>query len=310
MIHTILGCLHKTNVHQMDPNRDPARDKDLRKISKICCAFLLVIFRSNPPKHFLTLFADRYLLRAAQNALDIKTMVASLRMLMTVAAESMLSNTPADRRFMSLNVPVDHYAGTDSSTFLRTAPRDVSEFAHKIIKVLCSEGWVKEKCLRNIDCLVANLISLKAEQSHCILQLICYPDEARNLPEEAEPKDQESYIEGILRNLQIWTQRQSRLQLLFFISIEKTVVADVARLTTGIIQTTPAGKHRTFRIPGMTRDVPNIWLLANLIGNLPDHLHQKVHNSATMILETGAKFGEAFCGTKKVFFMFFVHGFV
>ena len=70
------------------------------------------------------------------------------------------------------------------------------------------------------------------------------------------------------------------------------MVADVARLTTGIIQSTPAGKHRTFRIPGTTREVPNIWLLANLIGNLPEQLHIKVHNSATMILETGAKFGE------------------
>jgi hypothetical protein len=69
-------------------------------------------------------------------------------------------------------------------------------------------------------------------------------------------------------------------------------VADVARLTTGIIQSTPAGKHRTFRIPGISKEVPNIWLLANLIGNLPDPLHTKVHNSATMILETGAKFGE------------------
>lgn len=103
-----------------------------------------------------------------------------------------------------------------------------------------------------------------------------------------------------MRNLQIWTQRQSRLQLLFLFrsvdridSIDKTVVADVARLTTGIIQSTPHGKHRLFRIPGTNREVPNVWLLSNLIGNLPEALHLKVHNSATMILETSARFGES-----------------
>ena len=111
-------------------------------------------------------------------------------------------------------------------------------------------------------------------------QLICYPETPND--EEGEPKNQETYIEGILRNLQIWTQRQSRLQLLFLFrsvdkidSIDKTVVADVARLTTGIIQSTPHGKHRMFRIPGTTRDVPNVWLLSNLIGNLPEALHLK-----------------------------------
>ena len=132
------------NSNQSDPNRDPARDKDLRKIQRICCAFLLVILRSNPPKDFLTQYADRYLLRAAQIGLDLRTMVASLRMLMLVAAESMLSNM-GEKKFMSLNVAVDSYVTLDSAYFLRTAPRDISEFAHKIIKVVCSDGWVKAR---------------------------------------------------------------------------------------------------------------------------------------------------------------------
>lgn len=225
VVHTVLQCLHKTNGHQNDPNRDPARDKDLRKIQRICSAFLLVILRSHPPKDFLTQYADRYLLRAAQIGLDLRTMVASLRMLMLVAADSMLSNMGNTEKFMSLNVPVDSYASLDSGYFLRNAPRDISEFAHKIIKVICSDGWVKEKCLRNIEQLVGQqLLNMKSEQSHCILQLICYPEPG--MPEEAEPKDQEAYIEGILRNLQIWTQRQSRLQLLFLFKYSDKIDTD------------------------------------------------------------------------------------
>ena len=63
-------------------------------------------------------------------------MVNSLKILMLVASDSMLSNISGDK-FMSLNVPVDSYANLESSYFFRNAPRDISEFAHKIIKGKC-----------------------------------------------------------------------------------------------------------------------------------------------------------------------------
>jgi hypothetical protein len=98
------------------------------------------------------------------------------------------------------------------------------------ILVVCSDGWVKEKCLRNIDQLVNSILTLKSEQSQCILQLVCYPEPG--LAEEAEPKDQETYIEGILRNLQIWTQRQSRMQLLFLFKYSDKVETDKIPMST------------------------------------------------------------------------------
>ena len=174
VLQTVFLCLQRCHQHQNDVHRDPNKDKELKKTQRLCCAFLFVILRSGPPKsHFLTLHADRYLLRACQIGLDLKSLVISLNMLMTIGSDSLLRNLSENSRFISINVPVDppKYTALDSGTFLRQAPRDISEFAHKIVKIICSEGWVKDKCLRNVENLVQPpLLQMRPEQSHALLQ--------------------------------------------------------------------------------------------------------------------------------------------
>ena len=136
--------------------------------------------------------------------------------------------------------------------------------------------------------------NLRPEQAHIILQLLCYPE---NYQEDLEMKEYEGYIEGILKNLDIWTLRQSRLLLLFIFKHTEghggfasgRLASTVAKLTTDIIQTSPISRHQKFQITGLAKDIPNVWLLANLIANLPEAVHLKVHSSTTLLLETGIK---------------------
>ena len=46
------------------------------------------------------------------------------------------------------------------------------------------------------------------------------------------------------------------------------------------------------KFPGLKKDVSPVWLLAPLVSKLPDHLHLKIHNNATLLLDTGSKFGD------------------
>ena len=67
----------------------------------------------------------------------------------------------------------------------------------------------------------------------------------------------------------------------------------VAHLITDIFQSTPSHKVRMLKkFPGLKKDVSPVWLLAPLVSKLPDHLHLKIHNNATLLLDTGSKFGD------------------
>jgi len=70
-------------------------------------------------------------------------------------------------------------------------------------------------------------------------------------------------------------------------------VKKVAHLITEIFQSTPSHKVRMLKkFPGLKKDVSPVWLLAPLVSKLPDHLHLKIHNNATLLLDTGSKFGD------------------
>lgn len=304
VLHIIFSALSRTYAN--GPSADNVREKETRKLQKLCCEFMLFLLRSKPPKDrssnssrdMLTQSVDRHLLRACQASLDFQSCLAqALRILMVLSSEAMLSGIPGSQQdqFKIFKLPVDQFKSIDTKSLLDTGKvRDMAEFASKILKAICSEGWVKEKSLLNGDNLVKAIGNLRPEQAHIILQLLCYPE---NYQEDMEMKEYEAYIEGILKNLDIWTLRQSRLLLLFIFKHTEghggfasgRLASTVAKLTTDIIQTSPISRHQKFQITGLAKDIPNVWLLANLIANLPEAVHLKVHSSTTLLLETGIK---------------------
>ena len=60
--------------------------------------------------------------------------------------------------FVTLAIYVDSFANRESSQFLKNVPKDVSEMAFQILKIICSEIWVKEKCLKDVKRFVEILL--------------------------------------------------------------------------------------------------------------------------------------------------------
>lgn len=75
----------------------------------------------------------------------------------------------------------------------------LSEFAQHVLRQICSQEWVLERCLQNAEdlCLPGMLIDnmLTSKQAQRLLHMICYPENESNFKSEL---DQKSIIVRIL----------------------------------------------------------------------------------------------------------------
>lgn len=75
----------------------------------------------------------------------------------------------------------------------------LSDFAQHVLRQICSQEWVLERCLQNADelCLTGFLIDemLTPKQAQRLLHMICYPENESNIKSEM---DQKSIIVRIL----------------------------------------------------------------------------------------------------------------
>jgi len=192
----------------------------------------------------------------------------------------------------------------------------------QVLKIICSESWVKEKCLKDSEKFVTSMLDkrgiiLPRVESQLLIELISHPTD-ESCSDEIENFELENYVQAILHNLRIWTIRQSLTKLLHLFytndqaggirraspdqtemhaatlsmnTIDKSSVGLVARLISAIFESTPPAKIKKMKnFPGLKREVSSIWLLAPLAAKLPDLLHLKIHANATLMLETGSKF--------------------
>lgn len=76
----------------------------------------------------------------------------------------------------------------------------LSEFAQSILKQICSQEWVIERCLQNADelCQTGMLIDpmLTSKQAHRLLQMICYTEGETSKLFEMKQK---AIIQGIFK---------------------------------------------------------------------------------------------------------------
>lgn len=89
----------------------------------------------------------------------------------------------------------------------------LSAFACHVLREICSQQWVLERCLCHPEelCHNDNLLDplLSHSQAQRLLHMICYPDISATIDE----LDQKSMITRILENLEQWTLRMSWLDL-------------------------------------------------------------------------------------------------
>ena len=109
---------------------------------------------------FLTETTDRHLLRDVQNQLPCGHLVNILKSLMLISSNLLKSRYSASPgTFLSLQIRADdQIRAHDSYTFLKNAPKDATEMSFQVLKIICSEGWVKEKCLKDADDFVTNML--------------------------------------------------------------------------------------------------------------------------------------------------------
>lgn len=164
--------------------------------------------------------------------------------------------------------------------------KSLSDFAQRILREICSQEWVLERCLQNpeelcdSDMLLDKMLS--TEQAQKLLYMICYPE---SLPEAF--LDQKTHITNILENLDQWTLRISWLDLQLMYqqfpsnSNELSQWLDtVAKAAIDVFQLN-LPNAKSDKISG------SIWLVAPLVSKLPSAVQGRVLKVAGQVLESG-----------------------
>lgn len=199
----------------------------------------------------IKLSCDRHLLAAAHNNISVEPVLAVLKAILGVAdsnsikGSSYVQSTTAGnggKRSSGLNTPVHPGSGTPKSVpvelshILGTSDlgilgggdepmldlcqqsnettSNLSEFAQHVLRQLCSQEWVLERCLQNSEklCSAGMLIddTLNPKQAQKLLHMICYSEPESNFKVDL---DQKAFVVRILENLEQWSIRISWLEL-------------------------------------------------------------------------------------------------
>ncbi|XP_014477352.1 PREDICTED: mediator of RNA polymerase II transcription subunit 12 [Dinoponera quadriceps] len=163
-----------------------------------------------------------------------------------------------------------------------------SDFAHHVLRQICSQEWVLERCLQNPEelCHQDMLLDtmLTPRQAQRLLHMICYPETAT----EAFI-DQKTHITNILENLEQWSLRMSWLDLQLMYkqftpgSSELSQWLDtVAKAAIDVFQL-----NNTLSSKPADKKSGSIWLVAPLVSKLPSAVQGRVLKVAGQVLESG-----------------------
>lgn len=119
-------------------------------------------------------------------------------------------------------------SSSNSSAGLATeSVKSLSEFAQHVLREICSQEWVLERCLQNpeelcrSDMLLDSMLTTRQAQK--LLHMICYP--------EISPDaflDQKTHITNTLESLDLWTLRMSWLDLQLMFQVSSFDVVHIA----------------------------------------------------------------------------------
>ena len=101
---------------------------------------------------------------------------------------------------------------------------DINQFAGLVLQEICSQDWIKERCLKEGENLLkpVHLLESALQKPQTLLRIICYPENhhLRNINDQiTSTKD---VIRNVLQNLDIWTLRESLLELKLMIETHKS----------------------------------------------------------------------------------------
>ncbi|XP_060517503.1 mediator of RNA polymerase II transcription subunit 12 isoform X2 [Cylas formicarius] len=265
----------------------------------------------------IRLSCDRHLLAAAHRNIDVGPVLAVLKAVLLVGdttakegTELSLSNilgtsdlrNGPDGPNLDLPVNVDvcgsRTAHRQISTGNPEGTASLSAFANHVLREICSQQWVLDRCLCHPEklCDSDNLLDdlLSHSQAQRLLHMICYPDIASSIDE----LDEKSMISRILENLDLWTLRMSwlDLQLMFkqysvntpelsqWLDTVAKAAIDVFHLNSTSGNSPKAEEGKKSEIRNKTN---SIWLVAPLVAKLSSAVQGRVLKVAGQVLESG-----------------------
>ncbi|XP_045472646.1 mediator of RNA polymerase II transcription subunit 12 isoform X2 [Harmonia axyridis] len=251
------------------------------------------------------LSCDRHLLAAAHRNIHVGPVLAVLKAVLVVGDATAREGT---------ELSISHILGTSdlmsggdgptldlaqSSTGNAESTASLSAFACHVLREICSQQWVLERCLSHPEelCDMDNLLDplLSHSQAQRLLHMICYPEAGINYDE----LDQKSMISRILENLEQWTLRMSwlDLQLMFkqfspnsqelsqWLDTVAKAAIDVFQLNAPSSRSPRSDEKKSLL---KNRNYNSIWLVAPLVSKLPSAIQGRILKVAGQVLENGA----------------------
>ncbi|XP_064639525.1 mediator of RNA polymerase II transcription subunit 12-like protein isoform X2 [Lineus longissimus] len=280
---------------------------------------------------------DRHLLAAAHDSITVGAVLAVLKAILVLGdscgseSPSKVPTTPSDKGeddiISTLLSTLDNDIARDPMGFPQTKASKggiesagLSDFAKHALKAICAQDWVREKFLKDpeslftSDLLLDNMLSPRQTQQ--LVHLICYPNglpghHHHHYDEDDEP-EQKDVITRILKNLNQWTLRVSwlELQLMFKQSSSSDMsclLEDLADSTIEVFQQQTDPRNTASWGPSSPQPVSrqdpisdqSVWLMAPLIGKLPNTVQGRVLKAAASVLESGNSFWSSKNKTEK-----------
>lgn len=164
----------------------------------------------------------------------------------------------------------------------------LSDYAQHVLKQICSQEWVLERCLQTSELpnmLEDDMLTLKQVQR--LLHMICYPENEYSLIADM---DQKSIIVRILENLEQWTLRISKLDL--ELMYQRTLNSNPDR--SNWLDIVARASIEAFQIPDNQyakegKPKNSTWLVAPLISKLPA-VQGRILKVAGQVLESTTMF--------------------
>lgn len=269
------------------------------------------------------LSCDRHLLAAAHKNIGVGPVLATLKAILMVGDSTARDGNKSGKKSCELShilgtsdaAPMDaqldlmmvdnemnggHRTPRGSSgvgNALLDSSQSLSSLARRVLAEICSEEWVLQKCLQNIDELYQPDMLLDSmltpRQAQRLLHMICYPDSASHTHPDL---DQKTMITRLLENLEQWSLRMSWLDLQLMFkqfpsgsSELNTWLDTVARAVINVFQqnvTTDKDRPGGERLSN-SKWSESVWLVAPLVAKLPAAVQGRVLKQAGMLLENG-----------------------
>ncbi|KAG4072103.1 hypothetical protein HA402_015602 [Bradysia odoriphaga] len=262
----------------------------------------------------IKLSCDRHLLAAAHKNIDVGPVLAVLKGILVVGDATCLQKAPStysSGKRSGLNTPVhpgstpksmsgppidlSHILGTSElGTFCDgdepMLDLSLSDFAQHVLRQICSQEWVLERCLQNADelCLTGFLIDemLTPKQAQRLLHMICYPENESNIKSEM---DQKSIIVRILENLEQWSLRISWVDLQLMFKQTNTNTSSPSPELNHWLDTVARAAIDVFHVkPNQYKQdkSKSMWLVAPLVSKLHSSVQGRILRVAGNVLES------------------------